>query len=143
MGTIHKVEARGTWNVPTGARATGGAAIVEQVSNTHFDTVGGCAQMINNIYEHLKPPLIFDYYTTVFTEAGGSAVVKARYKVPVHHIGTGSNEGLIFSYEAFVSGGATGSIRLTTPRYNKIPCRPARIFPVAEQAGQIPSVHQT
>ncbi len=116
------VQAQASWNLPTGRNATPGSFIQPQISATnpeHNDTVTSVAQMLNNLYELWKTPIAEDRPVTPHTNTPGGAGVYnvfARYRIPTEHLGTGGfNEKLVVRCYAKMSGGDTGTIRVTTP----------------------------
>ena len=116
MGASHTVQAPANWEIPTRSQLSRGHAIREQVANTHHDTPGAWARMINNLYEYVKPPLIVGVPIDPVTATGADSwTTFARYKIPLDHTGTASDEGVVFSGYAAIANGDTGFLRVTTP----------------------------
>lgn len=112
----------GDIRVPTGIDAHFGKHILEMEDEPDgaYDRLGRYAQIINDLYEHMRPPLINCYPYTPWATTSATYAELARWKVPSSHCGTGvafggtDPEGLASGITYSVSGGGTASLKIET-----------------------------
>ncbi len=124
MGAEHKAQQTlADWPLPTGREMAYGHYVTEAAAippRENADEPGDWAQLVNNIYEIMKPPFVNDAPQVPFTATGGPFVEIARYRVPNEFVGTGLSgagdvEELVPYVYALVSGGDTARLKIETP----------------------------
>lgn len=126
MATGHAIQSTlANWRLPSDTQAGPGWPIIEEVASTsqeHNDTVGAIAKMINNLWQELRPQLVFDRYATlgISPSGTGSYETLSRYMIPgevvaSYHATSAITETLISRTNVQVSGGDSAAIRVDTP----------------------------